>query len=110
MANLLSFIERRPNERKSLRYLSDAHENGPKLAYGGMLAEFKYEFRRNRVLNRRYRQVLRVGIPVFDHPIKQFSYSGRNVYIAHGDDSNQNFSFRGEEEMMLPAKVGGLTH
>lgn len=42
-----------------------------------------------------YRQVLRIGMKVYDHPIKQMQFSGRFLYISHGDSSVQNGSTGG---------------
>lgn len=41
------------------------------------------------------REVLRVSIPVLDHPIKQIAFHGRYLYIGHGDGSVQSASAGG---------------
>lgn len=37
-----------------------------------------------------YRQVVRIGFKVYDHPIKQLKFFGKFLYISNGDSSIQN--------------------
>lgn len=37
-----------------------------------------------------YREVLRIAMPHYDHPVKQIAFKGKNLYVAHGDGSVQS--------------------
>ncbi len=93
-----SFMEDRPSNPALHRYMSDVVVP---VAGDSVLAEWRV----NRITGRpeptSYRQVFRVGIPVYDHPIKQIMFRpGARVtdadygllYIAHGDGSVQSVS------------------
>lgn len=68
-----------------------------------------YEWRVNtntgRPLPWTQRQVLRVGMPVYDHPIKQMVFHGDDLYIAHGDGSVQSASTGGGQRNDALGKI-----
>lgn len=55
-----------------------------------VVLEFRHDSAINRAIPGSYRSVLRVGLPVYDHPIKALAFSGIYLYIAHGDASVQS--------------------
>lgn len=55
-----------------------------------VVIEWKYNKQTGKVIDTSYRQVIRIGVPVFDHPIRAIMFSGNLLYIAHGDGSVQS--------------------
>lgn len=82
-----SVLEKRNAPAKKYRYLSKP--NNP-IGADSVVIEWKYLFKEKRVLWSSYREVIRIGMPVYDHPIKQIAFKGPFLYIAHGDGSVQS--------------------
>ncbi len=91
-----SVMEERPTNPNPSDYVSDVANP---IVADGVLIEWTYDHDADRVDPASYRQVFRVGMPVYDHPIKQISFnpfaeSGDadfgKLYIAHGDGSVQS--------------------
>lgn len=91
-----SLMERRPSNPDPADYLSDVPNP---IVADGVLIEWTYDHGAGIVPASSYRQVFRVGMPVYDHPIKQIAFNpfaepGDNdygkLYIAHGDGSVQS--------------------
>ena len=91
-----SVMEQRPANPNPADYLSDAANP---IVADGVLIEWSYDHDQERVDPASYRQVFRVGMPVYDHPIKQISFNPfaaagdidfGKLYIAHGDGSVQS--------------------
>ncbi len=91
-----SVMESRPNNAAPSRYLSDV--NNPIVA-DGVLIEWKVNPATGRPDPSSYREIFRVGMPVYDHPIKGIAFNpfarpGNEdyglLYIAHGDGSVQS--------------------
>lgn len=91
-----SVMERRPASPNPADYVSDV---ASPIVADGVLIEWTFDHNADRVDPASYRQVFRVGMPVYDHPIKQISFnpfaeSGDvefgKLYIAHGDGSRQS--------------------
>ncbi len=74
-----------------------------RLPADGVVIEWRYNNNTNQVIQNSYREVFRVGMPVYDHPIKQIAfnhYAVKNssnpnndyglLYICHGDGSVQS--------------------
>ena len=64
-----------------------------------LVAEWTYDFNAGEVDASSYRELFRVSMPIFDHPIKQMAFNNFAVpgdedygllYIAHGDGSDQS--------------------
>lgn len=55
-----------------------------------VLLEFKVDSATGRPISSSYRNVFRVELFKFDHPIKQIAFRGPYLYIAHGDGSEQS--------------------
>lgn len=83
-----SYIEDRPKDRSKFRYLSIKNPN--KNTPDSVVAEWRYNFGAGNVQWGSFREVLRIGLPVFDHPIKQIAFDGPFLLITHGDASVQS--------------------
>lgn len=82
----VSMMEERPKDVSKVRYF------GPKGSGTGpdsVVAEWRYNFKLKKVFWGSYRTVMRIAVPVLDHPIKQISFQGNLLLIAHGDASTQ---------------------
>ena len=86
-------MEDRPNNPNPAHYISDS---ATPIAADGVLIEWRANTTTGTVDPNSYRQVFRVGMPVFDHPIKQLAFNPFSVpgdddygllYVAHGDGS-----------------------
>lgn len=82
-----SLMERRKESPSKFRYFS---RTSKLIRADSVLLEWKYSFKDKKVLSSSYREVLRVGMPVYDHPIKQLAFKGPFLYISHGDGSVQS--------------------
>ena len=91
-----SIMEDRPNDPSNFNYLSDSSNPIPA---DSVLVEWTYNFQTDAVDPNSYREIFRVGMPVYDHPIKEISFNPFAVpgdedygllYIAHGDGSVQS--------------------
>lgn len=89
-------METRPINPSPDRYLSDAETP---IAADSVLIEWTYDRNSNTVDPLSYREVFRVGMPVYDHPIKQISFNPFAspgsadyglLYVGHGDGSVQS--------------------
>lgn len=81
----ISAMEDRPTNPSDFHYISDV--SNP-IAADSVLVEYRI---RNGVADPlSYRLLFRVGMPVFDHPIKQIEFYKGLLYIAHGDGSVQS--------------------
>lgn len=83
----LSAMEDRPFNRRRFHYISNVANA---IRADSVLLEFRCDRRTNRPIYSTYRNLFRVGMPVFDHPIKQIAFYGKLLYIAHGDGSVQS--------------------
>ncbi|MBC7885971.1 MAG: PQQ-dependent sugar dehydrogenase, partial [Saprospiraceae bacterium] len=88
-----SLMEERPSNATGHHYISDV--NNP-IDYDGVLVEWTYNHATESVNVNSYREVFRVGMPVFDHTIKDIAFNryakpGEEdyglLYITHGDGS-----------------------
>lgn len=62
------------------------------IAADSVVLEFRVNSTTREPMPTSYRQVLRIGMKNFDHPIKQIVFKGHYLYIAHGDGSIQSVS------------------
>eukprot|EP00178_Gracilaria_changii_P015199 TRINITY_DN4258_c0_g1_i1.p1 TRINITY_DN4258_c0_g1~~TRINITY_DN4258_c0_g1_i1.p1 ORF type:complete len:478 (+),score=50.15 TRINITY_DN4258_c0_g1_i1:4471-5904(+) len=83
----ISAMEERPKKPEDYHYVSDS--NVP-IDADSVLIEWRTDLSTYTPIVNSYRAVFRVGMPVYDHPIKQLSFSGNFLYIAHGDGSVQS--------------------
>ncbi|MEL6938468.1 MAG: DUF4347 domain-containing protein [Cyanobacteria bacterium J06598_1] len=91
-----SIMENRPSNAAQFNYLSDAANP---INADAVVVEWSYDFGSSTVINNSYREVLRIGMPVYDHPIKEMIFNNYAkpgdedyglLYIAHGDGSVQS--------------------
>jgi hypothetical protein len=86
-----SVMEERPADTSGHHYLSDVDDP---IEADGTLIEWTYDPGEEEVDENSYREVFRVGVPNFDHTIKQISFNRYSqpededyglLYISHGD-------------------------
>ncbi len=97
----LSFMHDRPADADPSRYLGNSVSE---VDADSVLAEFTFDFETGEFITESYRELFRVSMPVFDHPIKQIRFNqyaepGDDdyglLYVAHGDASVQSAIFGG---------------
>lgn len=98
----VSFMEDRPSNPEDFQYLSDATTPIPA---DSVLAEFQYTRITSPPDPLSYRQVIRIGMPVYDHPIKQIAFYRGFLYICHGDGSEQSASAGGGQNNDALGKI-----
>ncbi len=91
-----SIMEERPADPSQHVYLSDDEDP---VDVDSVVVEWTFSHKRGVVLSNSYREVFRVGMPVYDHPIKAITfnpYANRGdddyglLYVGHGDGSVQS--------------------
>lgn len=96
-----SLMEDRPADPSRHKYLSDV---STPVAGDSVLIEWKINTTTMAPITSSYREVFRVGIPVYDHPIKQIMFRPGigtrhsdygNLYVAHGDGSQLSVTVGG---------------
>lgn len=80
----VSYMEDRPANPDSFKYLSRPTSS---MVADSVVVELKYDHVSQRVVSGSYRSVLRVGMTVKDHPIKQITFQNNFLLIGHGDGS-----------------------
>uniref|UniRef100_A0A7S3YLE9 Glucose/Sorbosone dehydrogenase domain-containing protein n=1 Tax=Lotharella globosa TaxID=91324 RepID=A0A7S3YLE9_9EUKA len=91
----VSAMESRPTDPENFHYASDWNGGG-NFGFSGpidadsVVVEFKYNLTNNSVIEDSYRLLFRIGMPVYDHPIKYIAFNGSYLFIAHGDGSVQS--------------------
>lgn len=83
----ISAMEERPSDPQNFRYVSDVPDP---INADSVVIEFTHDPSTKLPVTSSYRLLFRVGMPVFDHPVKQIAFSGSFLYIAHGDGSVQS--------------------
>lgn len=84
----VSTMVKRTVPATSLKYFS--RPAGSLIPADSVVLEFTFSKAMNKVLSSSIRTVIRIGMPVYDHPIKQIAFSGPYLYIGHGDGSVQS--------------------
>ena len=80
----LSALVKRPADTSGLHYLSD----GSGIGVDSLVMEWTADPTTLQVDPNSFREVFRVGLPYYDHPIKQIAFGpDRLLYVAHGDGS-----------------------
>jgi hypothetical protein len=91
-----SLMEERPADTSGHHYLSDV--SNP-IEADGVVVEWTYNFETDTVDEMSYRELFRIGIPQFDHPMKQLDFNNNAkpgdedyglLYIGHGDGNLYN--------------------
>ena len=91
-----SIMEDRPANGTGHTYLSDAADP---INADSVLVEWTYDFGADTVDTSSYREVFRVGMPVYDHTIRQIGFNPHSeagdedyglIYVGHGDGSVQS--------------------
>ena len=55
-----------------------------------VVLEFRVNLATGKPIPKSLREVIRIGMPVFDHTVRQIAFLGNNLYITHGDGSVQS--------------------
>jgi hypothetical protein len=106
-----ALMETRPDSTTGHRYISDV--TNP-ISADGVVVEWTYDFQTRAVNSASYREVCRIGMPMYDHPIKQIDFNryatpGHEdyglLYIAHGDGSHQSVSVGGGQNNDALGKI-----
>lgn len=82
-----AYMERRPNNTRAFTYLSDARKP---IDADSVIAEWRADLRTLQPIPSSFRSVLRVGMPVYDHTVREMRFRGSLLYIGHGDGSEQS--------------------
>ena len=98
----ISAMEERPRDPSKFKYVSDIRP--PRINADSVVIEFRCDGK-EKPLPATYRNVLRVGMPVFDHPIKQIAFRQQYLYIAHGDGSEQSATAGGGQKNDALGKI-----
>lgn len=98
----ISAMEQRPSNPGSFKYISDVSDH---IDADSVLLEFKHNQATGMPLPSSYRLVFRIGMPVYDHPIKQIAFRSNLLYIAHGDGSVQSASAGGGQKNDALGKI-----
>jgi hypothetical protein len=94
-----TMLENRPANpgNPAFKYLGNSTYGGG--GGDGVLAEWSYDFNAGQVLTNSYRELFRVNMPNYDHPIKQAQFNRYAqpgdedyglLYMTHGDSNNQD--------------------
>jgi len=87
-----SLMEQRPTNTANHKYISD----NSNIAADSVVVEWTADTTTYEIDAASYRELFRVGVPEYDHPIKQIAFNPNvstgsndygNLYIAHGDGS-----------------------
>ncbi len=94
-------MEERPADTTGHYYLSDTEDH---IDADGVLIEWTYDFDAVAVDENSYRELFRVAVPQFDHPIKQIAFDRYAqpgdpdyglLYLGHGDGNLYNMPVAG---------------
>lgn len=96
----ISAMETRPKNPAKFTYISDSS----KIDADSVLLEFRCA-RSGKPRPGTYRNVFRIGMPVYDHPIKQIAFHKGLLYIAHGDGSEQSATAGGGQKNDALGKI-----
>lgn len=95
-----TMLERRPSNSAGHFYLGDSMPAAGILA-DGVLAEWTYNHQAGQVDTNSYRELFRVNMPLYDHPIKQARFNPYALpgdgdygllYMTHGDSNEKQSS------------------
>lgn len=60
-----------------------------------VIAEWRVGQRSGRPIPSSFREVMRIGMPVYDHTVREMRFLGKFLYIGHGDGGAQNNTLGG---------------
>lgn len=95
-------MEQRPNDPSNFKYISDVPDH---IDADSVVIEYTYNPDTKRPVWDSYRNLFRVGMPVYDHPIKQIAFDKFYLYIAHGDGSVQSATAGGGQRNDALGKI-----
>lgn len=84
----VSTMQKRTVDPSSLNYFS--RPEGNLIPADSVVLEYHYSKNLQKVVATSMRVVIRFGMPVYDHPVKQIAFKGPYLYIGHGDGSVQS--------------------
>lgn len=97
-----SYMETRKN-KKDFTYLSFPKKTS--VPADSVVVEWKVDKMTGVPRANSYRQVIRMGVPVYDHTIRQLMFRGNLLYITHGDGSEQSETAGGGQRNDALGKV-----
>lgn len=97
-----SLMEKRPKGAGDFNYLSDG--DNP-VSADGVVVEWKVDKVTGKPDPTSYRQVVRIGMNVFDHTIREIVFRGKFLYISHGDGSIQSATAGGGQRNDALGKI-----
>lgn len=83
----VALLEARVGPPSDYRYLSRPRDQTDS---DSVVYEWGVNEKTGKPLGKTMREVIRVGLHHYDHPIKQMTFKGQNLYIGHGDGSIQS--------------------
>lgn len=89
-----SSLEWRVKNEQKWWFVSLPPKGASRAEADSVVSEARYNFKTNKVMPWTLRQVLRVGLPRIDHPIRQITFQYKNLIIMHGDGSHGYDSFK----------------
>lgn len=97
-----SYMETRGN-KTDFKYLSNPPSTS--VPADSVVVEWKVNRRTGKPIVSSHREVVRMGVPVYDHTIRQIKFSGNLLYITHGDGSEQSRTAGGGQRNDALGKV-----
>lgn len=85
-------MEDKPRPGVNLPYFS---RSSVRSVPDSVVIEWKYDWKTQKVIDTSYRQVIRIEMPVYDHPIRALLFHNNLLFITHGDGSVQSASTGG---------------
>ncbi len=109
-----SLMEQRPADPAGHHYVSDVSQGEVPIGADSVLVEWRADPITMAVDASSYREVLRVGMPVYDHTIKQIAFNPLAragdadhglLYVAHGDGSVESATAGGGQRKDARGKI-----
>ncbi len=109
-----SLLEQRPGDPSRHHYVSDVFPGETPIAADSVVVEWQADPVSLVVDTRSYREVLRVGMPVYDHTIKQIGFNPHAradsadyglLYVPHGDGSVKSATTGGGQRKDARGKI-----
>lgn len=97
-----AYMELRPNNTRSLFYLSDARQP---IVADSVVAEWRVSTITGKPDPTSFRPLFRIGMSKYDHTIREMRFLANYLYIAHGDGSEQNRTLGGGQRNDALGKI-----
>lgn len=101
----ISAMEDPPSNPANFNYISRVPQGEAPIPAESVLVEYKVNLSTMKPILSSYRNLFRVQMLKFDHPIKQIAFRGKFLYIAHGDGSEQSATVGGGQNNDALGKI-----